>query len=750
MVLSRQVARRDVLKWATAGGGLVLSAAWWPSHAASAGTVASGGTAASAGTAALAETTTPASLVTAWVRIAPDGSVTLIASQSEMGQGATTTLAAALADELYLPWESVHIEFAPFAPAYRDPVYHWMFTGNSQSITSFYEVMRQMGAAAREMLVSAAAARLGVGADSLSIDGGAVHDAKSGRSLSFGEIAADAARLPVPTHPLPRPEPSFAGRAIPRWDIPSKVDGSAVFGIDVKVPGMLLAAVRCAPRFDARLVHYDAAALRKKPGVVAVVEVPNGLAVVASTYWQAHQALESADLVWSDEGSRLEAPQGLPTVYRERLESGPFHVHKNTGDSARALAASSVKRTAVYEIPFQAHATMEVMNCTARIARDRCDIWVPTQGVEMTQNVAMQVTGLPSDRITIHRTLIGGGFGRRLLADFVKQTLLIAKAVNAPVKLIWSREEDMTHDAYRPAMLHEITGAISRSGADPVIALAHRVVSPSYMLYIFPRGIFPQVKDWTQPVLPPPQYDPMSVEGLIDIPYDIPNQRIEQHRLELDVPVSVWRTTGHGANNFVLESFVDELALAARAEPLQFRRAMLARDTRILKVLDVLAAKSDWSRPLPAGSGRGMALARAFGGLAAYAAEVSVAGGEVHVRRIVAVLDCGRTLDPGIAASNVLGGTVWGLSGMKTAITFAEGRAAQSNFDGFEPLHLWESPPCEVHFVDSGAALGGTGELGPVPVQAAVGNAIFAACGRRVRSLPLRESGLQFASARSV
>ena len=742
MVLSKQVGRRDVLRWGAAGGGLVLSAAWWPRRGDALGLASPGdGNRGAAGT---------ASPVTAWVRIAPEGSVTLVASQSEMGQGATTTLAAALADELYLPWDGIRIEFAPFAPVYRDPVYHWMFTGNSQSITSFYEVMRQMGAAAREMLVTAAAARLEVDTASLSVAGGHIRHAPSNRTLSFGEIADEAARLPVPAHPRPRPDPAFAGRALPRWDIPSKVDGSAVFGIDVKVPGMLLATVRCAPRFGARLVRYDAASLRSKRGVVAVVEIPDGLAVVAHTWWQAHRALESAELVWSDEGSRLTTTSGLPAVYRERLQSGPFHVYRNTGDCAQALEASSLRRTAIYEVPFQAHATMEPMNCTARIAHGRCDIWVPTQGVEMAQNVAMQVTGLPSERITIHRTLIGGGFGRRLLADFVKQALLIAKAVQAPVKLIWSREEDMTRDAYRPAMLHQITGGLSGSGSLSLTALAHRVVSPSYMLYVFPRGGFPQVKDWTQPVLPPAQYDPMSVEGLIDIPYDVPNQRVEQHRLELDVPVSVWRTTGHGCNNFVLESFIDELAADARIDPLQLRRAALSKDARMLKVLDVLAAKADWSRPLPAGTGRGMALTRAFGGLAAHAAEVFVAGNEVRVRRIVAVLDSGRILDPGIAASNVLGGTVWGLSGMKTAITFTDGRTAQSNFDGFEPLHLWETPPCEVHFVESGAALGGTGELGPVSVQAAIANAIFAASGRRIRSLPLAESALRLGSARST
>jgi isoquinoline 1-oxidoreductase subunit beta len=744
MAVAREVGRRDVLRAVASSGGLLLSAAWLPGRDPALAAPAPESRESSAAPSAPSD----ARLVTAWVRIAGDASVTLIASQSEMGQGATTTLAAALADELYLPWERIRIEFAPFAPAYRDPVYQWMFTGNSQSITSFYEVMRQMGAAAREMLVSAAATRLGLDRDSLSLANGYIRHDPTGRQVSFGEVADAAARLPVPAHPRPRPDPRFAGRAMPRWDIPSKVDGSAVFGIDVKVPGMLLAAVRCAPRFGARLVRHDAAAIRRKPGVVAVVEIPNGLAVVARTYWQAHQALESAELVWSDDGSRLTAASGLPEVYRERLESGPFHTYRDTGDPAKAIEAAAIRCTALYEIPFQAHATLEPMNCTARIAGGRCDIWVPTQGVEMAQNVAMQVTGLPSERIIIHRTLIGGGFGRRLLADFVKQALLIATAVRAPVKLIWSREEDLTQDAYRPATLHEITGGVDRSGA--LVALDHRVVAPSYMLYVFPRGGFPQVKDWTQPVLPPAQYDPMSVEGLIDIPYAVPHQRVAQHRLELDVPVSVWRTTGHGVNNFVLESFLDELAIAARIDPLRFRRTLLAKDARALKVLDVLAEKADWSHPLPAGSGRGMALAKAFGGLAAYAAEVSVTGSQVRIHRIVAVLDCGRILDPGIAASNVLGGVVWGLSGMKTAMAFDAGRAAYSNFDEFEPLHLWESPPCEVHFLDSGAALGGTGELGPVPVQAAVCNAICAASGRRIRALPLRESSLQLAAARGA
>jgi isoquinoline 1-oxidoreductase beta subunit len=679
------------------------------------------------------------------VRVAGDGSVTLIASQSEMGQGISTTLAAALADELYLPWGSVAVEFAPFDPAYRDPVYQWMFTGNSQGTSSFYELMRKMGAATREMLRAAAAARLGVGAPTLVLEQGRIRHPPSGRALGFGEVAADAAKLPVPAGAQPRSDPTFAGRALPRWDIPGKVDGSAVFGIDVQRPGMLLATVRCAPRFGAILEYYDAAQIRRQPGVVAVVPVPRGLAVVARTYWQAHQALSAADLRWSEAGSSLTTGEGLPASYRAALESGSFYSRKHVGDPETVIAASARRRTALYELPFQAHATMEPMNCTVHLTADRCEIWAPTQGVEISQQVAVQVTGLPSERITVHRTFLGGGFGRRLLGDFVKQALIVAQAVKAPVKLIWSREEDMTHDAYRAAMLHEVSGALDPSGR--LIALRHRVVSPSHMLYVWPRAQFPDLKDWTEPADPPAQYDVMAVEGLLDAPYEIANQSVSQHQLKLDVPVSVWRTTGHGPNNFVLESFIDELAADAGIEPLAFRRAALAKDARALTVLDTLAEKANWSRPPPPGTGRGVALAAAFGGLVGCAVELSVSGSEIAIQRIVEVVDCGRVIDPGIAASNVAGGIVWGLSGMKTAMGFENGRAVHSNFDGFEPLHLWETPPSEVHFVESGAPLGGTGELGPVPVHAAVGNALFALTGKRVRALPLSRNGLSLHAA---
>jgi isoquinoline 1-oxidoreductase beta subunit len=675
------------------------------------------------------------------VRVGSDNSITLIASQSEMGQGTTTTLAAILADELFVSLSRVQIEFAQFDAAYRDPVYNWMFTGNSQSISSFYDVMRTMGAAAREMLLGAAAARMQVAPNTLTCRDGVIQNSAK-RSVTFGEVAADAARLEVPSKPTLRTKSTLVGRAMARWDIPSKVDGSAVFGIDVKVPNMLVAAVRCAPRFGAKLANYNATKVKAMPGVVAAVEIPNGLAVLAKHYWQARSALDAAEIAWSEEGSALTSNATLSPAYAQRLASGPFFSYKNAGDATGSFTAGAVKLDAVYQIPFQAHATMEPMNCTAHVTQDRCEIWAPTQGVEMAQQVAATLTGLPSEKVIIHRTLIGGGFGRRLLADFVKQAVALSIAVKQPVKVIWSREEDMTHDFYRPGMLHGIRGAVDASGK--LTTLAHRVVSPSHMLYIFPRAMFPDVKDWTQPAAPPEKMDAMAVEGLLELPYNIPNQAIDVHRLDVDIPVSVWRTTGHGPNNFVLESFIDELANAAKVEPLAFRRSLLANNPRALKVLDVLAEKSRWNTAPPRGVARGLAIATAFGGIVANVVELSVREDKIKLHRIVSVVDCGRTLDPGIAESNILGGIVWGISGMKTAATFANGRAEVSNFDRFDPAHLWETPPCEVHFIESGEKLGGTGELGPVPIHAAVCNAVFAATGKRIRSLPLSNSGFAF------
>jgi isoquinoline 1-oxidoreductase subunit beta len=679
----------------------------------------------------------------AWLRIRADGKAVIQVSQTEMGQGISTTLPIALADELGIGLQDIVCENAPFDPAYRHSEYKWMFTGNSESISAFYELMRHMGAAARDMLVSAAAARWGVDTAEVSIAGGRIRHRRSGRSAGFGDVAAAAARLTPPEKPRLKAQSqlSLIGRAVLRFDVPSKTDGSALFGIDVVVPGMLNAALKRSPRPDGKLAQYPAAEMKAQPGVIAVVELPDGIAVVARTYWEARKVLDKAELIWATSDSMAVGSSVIAEDYLRLMDQGPFHVHLEKGDVETARGAGK-ELEATYEIPFQAHATMEPMNCTAHVTPESCELWVPTQGMEMVHGVAMQMTGLRSEQIKIHRTLVGGGFGRRLVSDFVQQAILISKEVHRPVKVIYSREEDMTHDFYRPAMLHRVSAVLDGTGKPQ--AMHHRVVSPSHLLYVFPRGIFPDMKDWSQPIAPPPQYDPMAVEGLIGAPYEIPNLKVEQHYYDSKIPVSVWRTTGNGANNFVLESFVDELALAAASDPLEYRRSLLRSNDRALKVLNLAAEKAKWGAPLTQGHARGFAFARAFGGLIAQVAEIEIRNKEIKLKRIVSAVDPGRVLDPGIAASNIAGGIVWGLSALRTQITFKEGAAEQSNFDRFDPLHLWETPPSEVYFVESGEKLGGLGEIGPVPTTAAVCNAISAATGLRIRSLPITKFGFNF------
>ncbi|MGW1424565.1 molybdopterin cofactor-binding domain-containing protein [Bradyrhizobium manausense] len=677
----------------------------------------------------------------AWLRIAPDDTVTIKLAQSEMGQGIATTLPLALADELDADWSHVKFEWADFDQSYRHPQYQWMFTGNSESISTFFPMMRTIGAAARTMLIKAAAKRLDVRDDTLRVENGRIHHDATKRVLSFGAVASDAAKLEAPKDPPLKPWSALRliGKPQQRVDIPSKVDGSAVFGIDVKVPGMLVAAIRRAPSPGGSLVRFDAAAIKAQRGVEAVIEIPSGLAVVAKDYWTAKRAVDNADLAFMTGPIADYSTQKQRADYAAFLTTAAFESRAKVGESEAALAAADKVLAASFEIPAQAHASMEPMNCTAHVTADRCELWIPTQGVEITHAVAKQMTGLSDDSIIIHRTMVGGGFGRRLLADFAQLSIVVAKAVGRPVKVIWSREEDFRYDAYRPPMAHAVTASLGRDGLP--VAMTHRVVSPSHMLYIFPRGVIKAEGDWARPIAPPAAYDGMAVEGLVETPYAISNYSVELNRVETPLPVSVWRTTGHGPNNFVLESFIDELAHAAGKDPLAYRLALAAADPRAVAVLKAVADMSDWGKTAPAGRTRGLALAKAFGGFIAQAVELSVRGKEVKCHRVWSAADIGQTLDPGIATSNIEGGIVWGLSGLRTEATFTDGEIQQTNFDQFDPLHLWETPAIETRFIESGAKPTGVGELGPVPTHAAVCNAIFAATGDRIRSLPISRSG---------
>jgi len=714
--MNLSMTRRAWLKaGAIAGGGLVL-AANVPGFAA-------GGAAA----APAAEAT-----LNAWLRIGADNEVTIVVSQAEMGQGISTTLPAVLAEELGADWPHVKLETSPAHHDYRNPRINWQFTGNSESTSSFFALMRKMGAAAREMLIAAAAARWKVPPASCRAEKGRIVHAPSARTLRFGDVAGAAAQLAPPENPplRPRSEWKLLGRSLPRVDNPSKIDGSALFGIDFVLPGMVYAAVKASPTFGGKVKRLDAASVTSRPGVIAAVPIPDGVAVVAKSFWAAKQALDALDVEFDDGPNAGLGHDDVMKLYRDAMASDQGWVLAHPGAAA---AAGPPALTAEYQSQFLAHATMEPMNCTARVENGRCDVWAPTQGQELAQIVACQVLGLPPESVYIHRTFLGGGFGRRLLADFVAQAILVAKAVGRPVKVIWTREEDMRHDFYRPAVLHGLRASFDSRGE--LVEIAHRLVSPSILHLVSP----PSVTD---------TMDPSCIEGLVETHYAVPSWKVESKLLKVPVPTSVLRTTGYGPNIFAVESFVDELAHRAGVDPLAYRQKLLRGSPRALKILAVLAERSGWGRPPADRRHRGVAFCEAFGTFIGHVVELSVAADKrITIHRVVAAVDPGIVLDPDITVNAIEGGTAWGLSAaLLSQITFERGRTVQSNFHDYAILRLPEMPPVEVQLVDGGAtSLGGTGEVGPVTVVPALTNALFAATGERVRSLPIARHGYRLA-----
>ena len=673
----------------------------------------------------------------AWIRISPTDEVTLISSQSEMGQGVMTTLPAILAEELGADWTRVKVEVSTVAPAYRNPRINWQFTGNSESATGFYELLRTMGASAREMLIAAAANRWGVKPAECYADSGRIIHKLTHRALKFGEIAEDAARIAPPQNPRLKPQNEWKllGRSLPRVELPSKLNGTAIFGLDFKVPGMVYAAVMQSPVHGGTVSSFDKESVSKLPGVIDVVPVPNGIAVVANDYWRARQALKSVKVSFDGGGNSDVSSESLDKQYRAALEGNSWKTVKTEG---RAVRVEEMKReftntySQEYESQFMAHATMEPMNCTAHVTNDSCTVWGPLQGPELAKLVLSGMLKLSPEKVSINRTLLGGGFGRRLLVDFVVQAALVSKAVNKPVKVIWSREEDMQHDVYRPATLNRITAGLDNNGKPE--AIAHKVVSPSILQFVYAPAV---TED----------NDPSCLEGLMESHYEIPSQRVDFKLLKVGIPTSVLRTTGYGPNVFALESFIDELAFKAKQDPYEFRRALL-KNERSLKVLETLAEKSDWKKKPAKGVARGIAYAEAFRTHIAHVVELSVKDNLVTIHRITCVIDCGIALDPEICKNSIEGGTVWGLGvAFKSNITFKGGRTVESNFHDYLIAQMDETPPIDVHIVNSDATgLGGTGEVGPVTVVPAVTNAIFAATGKRYRSLPLSRHGLRSAA----
>jgi isoquinoline 1-oxidoreductase beta subunit len=680
----------------------------------------------------------------AYLQIAPDGVVTVWVTKSEMGQGVRTSLPMILAEEIGADLATIRIEQAWFDPRFGD-----QDTGGSASVRTTYAPLRKAGATARAMLLQAAAKQLGVNASGLVSERGQVIQVATGRRLPFAALVADAAALPVPADPPLKNADKFTivGRTTLRTDTPMKVDGSAGYGIDVKVPGMLYAAVaRCAV-FGGKRVSFDDTAAKAVPGVRGVVPISRGVAVVADSTWAAFQGRKALKVTW-DEGDAVNESTAALRERAEALSLKPGKPVRHDGDADAAIAAAMDTKgggaprlvEATYEAPFQAHAPMEPVNVTAHLEKERCTVWAPTQTPGWAAEELKKLTGLPQEAIRINITFLGGGFGRRISPDFILDAVEISKGIGAPVKMTWSRDEDLQHDVYRPFSHHRLAARLGDDGLPA--AWRHRLVTTS-------------IADSMQPGTANLEGDEIACAA--DLPYAVANIQVEYHHAPTPVPRGWWRSVDAGFNVFVVESFLDECAAAASQDPLHYRLALLRAPrripypgadfvcdtTRLKNVLQVATEKAGWGTPLPEGQGRGLALSFSYQTYYAQVAEVEVAQGKLRVKRLVSAIDCGRVINPGIVAAQIEGGAVFGLTAsIKSGIVIERGRVVQSNFHDFEMLRIDEMPKVEGHIVPSREAPTGVGEPVVTCVAPATFNAVFAATGKRLRRLPLAASDL--------
>jgi isoquinoline 1-oxidoreductase beta subunit len=667
----------------------------------------------------------------AFVRIGNDERVTVIVNHSEMGQGVYTSLPMLLADELDADWTKVGYEPAPVDPKYNHPAFGMQITGGSSSVWSGLDQFRQAGAAARAMLISAAAQQWNVSTTDCRTESGSVFSG-SGRKLTYGQLVDAAAKLPPPEHVQLKDPKAFKliGKPVKRLDTPVKLNGAAVFGIDVKLPGMLTAVIARPPIFGATIKIFDDSRARSITGVRKIVAIPAGIAVIADTFWQAKTARDALRIDWDEGSMKTFNTSEMMQHFRERVKTPGTSVRKD-GDAATALAGTAKKIEAVYEVPYLSHLMMEPLNCAVDLRADSCEVWTGSQFQTVDRANAAKIAGLPPEKVQLHTTFLGGGFGRRAnpQSDFVVEAVYVAKAAGAPVKVIWTREDDMSGGWYRPAFLHAIEGGIDASGN--AICWRSRLVGQSIMAGTPFAAMMMKGKD----------YDPASVEGVDDLPYAIPNVTVESHQAEIKVPVQWLRSVGHSHTAFAVECFVDELAGLAQKDPYQFRRSLLQKQPRYLGVLDLAAQKAGWDKPLPKGMGRGIAVHFAFGSYSAHVAEVSLADGKVRVHRMVCAIDCGQYVNPGIIAAQTEGGAIFGASAaLFQELTFENGRLQQTNFNTFPVIRMNESPHIETHIVQNNEKAGGIGEPGVPCAAPAIANAVYAATGKRIRKLPIRLS----------
>ena len=671
----------------------------------------------------------------AFLRVAPDNSVTVIAKHVEMGQGAYTGIATIVAEELDANWQDVRVESAPAdAKRYANLAFGTIQgTGGSSAMANSWMQLREAGAKARAMLVSAAAAQWQVPASELTTLDGSVHHAATNRTATYGSLASAAARLPVPdTVTLKSPKDfRLIGHQLPRVDVPPKTNGTAQFTLDVTFPGMLVALLQRPPLFGATVKSFDASAAKAVPGVVSVVQVPGGVAVVAKGFWAAKQGRDALKVEWDDSKAEKRSSDAIMAEYRQLAEQPGMSARKD-GDATKALAGAVKKISASYAFPYLAHAPMEPLDAVVKLTADSCEIWAGDQFQTVDQANAAHTAGLDPQQVKIHTLYAGGSFGRRAntQSDYIVEAVSIAKALGAngtPVKLQWTREDDIHGGLYRPMYFHKLDAGLSADGK--LVGWRHRIVGQSILAGTPFASVM--VKNGI---------DGTSVEGAANVAYAIPNLSVELTTTQTGVPVLWWRVVGSSHTAFAVEAFMDEAAHAARKDPFVFRRDLLAHEPRMRGVLELAAQKAGWdpAKPLPKGRGRGIAVAEAFKTFVAQVAEVSVdKDGNVKVERVVCAVDCGTPINPDVIAAQMEGGIGFGLgAALHSAITLKDGKVEQNNFDGYQVLRFAEMPKVEVHIVQSGEAPTGVGEPGVAPVGPAVANAIFAATGRRIHSLP--------------
>jgi isoquinoline 1-oxidoreductase beta subunit len=687
----------------------------------------------------------------AFLRVGSDDSVTVFIAHSEMGQGIWTALPMLVAEELDADWSRIRVEHAPAAPAYAHTVFGMQMTGGSTSTWSEFDRCRQAGAAARAVLIAAAAQRFGVSpADCRTENGVVIAGDKRAR---YGELADAAARLPVPkTVSLKDPKDwKLIGKPTKRLDTPEKITGRAQFGIDVQFPGLLTALVARPPVFGGKVKSLDATKAKAVPGVRAVVRVPTGVAVVADHFWAAKLGRDALQVDWdlgpnasldSDtlrrEFRKLAGFKGAPAPKEAEVPPAPPAVREiaatkaaaaaQAGNVADALGKAAKTVEAEYAVPYLAHATMEPLNATVRIGPNKCEIWTGTQFQTLDQQLAAKITGLKPEQVEIHTTFLGGGFGRRATptSDFVTEAVHVAKAAKAPVKTVWTREDDVRGGYYRPAFLHRVRVGLDADGRPT--AWQHVIVGQS----ILAGTPF-------EPMMVKNGIDATSVEGVADSAYlkSIPNHRVDLHSPRLGIPVLWWRSVGHTHTGFVMESLIDELAQAAGKDPVEYRRALLKGHSRHLAALNLAAEKAKWGTPLPQGRARGVAVHESFGSYVAQVAEVSIEKGGIRVHRVICAIDCGVAVNPETVRAQMESGIAFGLgAALHSKLSFKDGRVQQSNFHDYQVLRLDEMPVVEVHIVPSTEKMGGVGEPGVPPIAPAVANAVAQLTGRRLRELP--------------